>query len=99
MVNAGLAASGAVLGATQVFAENGQGRAEREVLAVVSRYGRKTARTEGKEGVKITVKMRSQEAFNRVFRVEGAPFTRIFASGNTLTFKHLGVPFQLENIS
>ena len=71
-----------------------------EVQGFVSKYGACREVEQGSSATVLTVKMRSPQALAKVMTAEkGLPFERIFANGNTLSFKHRGVDFTVENIA
>lgn len=100
----GLAIGGVVVGGLRA---EGLGssteRAEREVLAVVAKYGSQKSIKRGvdkTDAVVIQVQMHSQEAFAETFvGPRGVPFENVHAAGNILSFQHMGVAFTLENFA
>ena len=102
LVTTGLAAGGAVLSGLQLEAAgNSASVAEREVSAVISRYGRRLRiRRASGHSTEFKVKVHCPRRFAKVFDPQHLPFERIYVGPeNTLKFKHRGVDFKIVNLA
>ncbi len=74
--------------------------AEREVAAVLSRYGKNIRMSrKGSRGTEFHVNVISIEHFTAVFNPEKLPFERIHVGPeNTLSFNHRGTAFTIVNV-
>ena len=100
VLTAGLVAGGAALGGVQALAAGGKSSTEREVDAVISRYGNAVKVTKDGAKAEYRVKVGSVKQFVEVFDPKSLPFEQIRVSdGNTMQFKHGGMDVTIVHLA
>ena len=83
--------------ASLIAGEAPSGRPEDEVLKLVSSYGSQV-RLSGRDSKSVSIVAKISDINRMRYELGGAKFGKLFVKGNTVSFTHRDVRFNIENL-